>query len=843
VTASTSKSRVRRERRIIERPRLIKLLDESEARIILLLAPAGYGKTTLARQWAKTLSGAIWVTLTPAHRDVVTLADDLASGVEAHGGDARRFIGEYLRAQSNPQRAAVDVAKALAEQMNDAGVQWLILDDHHVVQAADEIHLMMPVLEERLTARMLIATRERPPWLNARRVVYGELLEVTPNDLAMTPAEAEEMLGRRDASGAIAAQARGWPAVIGLAASLELAVPPAVTMPTALYQYLAEELFHSAPSGLRADLFTLALLPDLTPSSLVRGFGSRMAEVLGDARAQGFVTNEEETYLHPLLREFLFLKLSEELDVDRRVRDAIATSVNCEAWDNALELVLRFRILDKIDDVTEAAYSPLVRAGRLGTLSTFAASLRSLPDLPTATVDLVEAEVALRDGYLELAAELATRAVNRFREGHTLSSRANAIRGHAKFLLASYDDAESAFAAARATASDSRDEGEAIHGLALARTFGERAGADEAIASLARRRHESPTALVQFTTDELNFRRFHGDLRGSLGVDEALHTLSKVDDPRARTSLTYTLAYTLGIRAEYEEGFRYVELFLEDARKYDLEFALPFANWTIGLLALGLRRFGQAERAIQAVEDAAALGKPQGHDINARSLRARLLLQLGRVDEALEQVRPEVNDRLIPSWLAEYLATRALALACSGHTDEAKGAGHEALARSRVAEVRQLCASVAAVSGATTNDPEPAQQFMRTSAELGVWDPFVCAVRSSPALAELVATIPSERATLEIIYRRSNDRALARAAGFRTRETRSPDEVLSPREMEVLGLIARGFRNRDISKALFIADSTTKVHVRHILEKLGVRTRAEAVARYEMFAARRATGS
>ena len=51
-----------------------------------------------------------------------------------------------------------------------------------------------------------------------------------------------------------------------------------------------------------------------------------------------------------------------------------------------------------------------------------------------------------------------------------------------------------------------------------------------------------------------------------------------------------------------------------------------------------------------------------------------------------------------------------------------------------------------------------------------------------------------------------------------------------------MGLIVRGLRNHEISEALFIADSTTKVHVRHILEKLGVRTRAEAVARYEMFA-------
>jgi ATP/maltotriose-dependent transcriptional regulator MalT len=38
-------------RRIIKRPRLTRMLDESGARIILLVAPAGYGKTTLAHEW------------------------------------------------------------------------------------------------------------------------------------------------------------------------------------------------------------------------------------------------------------------------------------------------------------------------------------------------------------------------------------------------------------------------------------------------------------------------------------------------------------------------------------------------------------------------------------------------------------------------------------------------------------------------------------------------------------------------------------------------------------------------------------------------------------------------
>ncbi len=44
--------------------------------------------------------------------------------------------------------------------------------------------------------------------------------------------------------------------------------------------------------------------------------------------------------------------------------------------------------------------------------------------------------------------------------------------------------------------------------------------------------------------------------------------------------------------------------------------------------------------------------------------------------------------------------------------------------------------------------------------------------------------------------------------------------------------MAQGYRNREIAAAFVISESTVKVHVRHILEKLGVRTRTQAVAQY-----------
>jgi DNA-binding NarL/FixJ family response regulator len=55
-------------------------------------------------------------------------------------------------------------------------------------------------------------------------------------------------------------------------------------------------------------------------------------------------------------------------------------------------------------------------------------------------------------------------------------------------------------------------------------------------------------------------------------------------------------------------------------------------------------------------------------------------------------------------------------------------------------------------------------------------------------------------------------------------------EKLSARESEVYELLVCGRSNREIARTLFISESTTKVHVRHIFEKLGVHTRAEAVA-------------
>jgi len=56
------------------------------------------------------------------------------------------------------------------------------------------------------------------------------------------------------------------------------------------------------------------------------------------------------------------------------------------------------------------------------------------------------------------------------------------------------------------------------------------------------------------------------------------------------------------------------------------------------------------------------------------------------------------------------------------------------------------------------------------------------------------------------------------------------DESLTPREISVLQHVAGGNRNRDIAERLFISEETVKVHIKHIMGKLGASDRTQAIA-------------
>src|SRR5690242_21327599 len=103
-------------RRIIQRPRLLALLDESNAEVRMLVAAAGYGKTTLAEQWVATDGRRrAWFTARRSSVDVAALALGIARACSAVVAGCDERLRTHLKAVSAPAGSSRVVAEILCE--------------------------------------------------------------------------------------------------------------------------------------------------------------------------------------------------------------------------------------------------------------------------------------------------------------------------------------------------------------------------------------------------------------------------------------------------------------------------------------------------------------------------------------------------------------------------------------------------------------------------------------------------------------------------------------------------------------------------------------------------------
>ena len=120
-------------------------------------------------------------------------------------------------------------------------------------------------------------------------------------------------------------------------------------------------------------------------------------------------------------------------------------------------------------------------------------------------------------------------------------------------------------------------------------------------------------------------------------------------------------------------------------------------------------------------------------------------------------------------------------------------------------------------------------------------DEYVYEALRAGASGFLLKDVPPEQLVTGIRAVASGDALLAPSVTRRVIEefvrrppdsVRTPPERLSevtPRELEVLKLIARGLSNAEIAKELFVSETTVKTHVAHVLMKLQLRDRVQAV--------------
>jgi LuxR family maltose regulon positive regulatory protein len=873
----------------VPRRRLLDRLEAAPAeQLVLVCAPAGFGKTALLGDWAGQRRRAVaWLSLDEGDNDparfwrhVVAALDRVRPGV---AGEVAPLLGP----PAPPSFEGV-VSALINELAAQPDRVLLVLDDYHLIQA-HQVHGAVEFLLEHPPPglQLVVASRTDPPLPLARLRARARLAEVRERDLRFTTEEAAALLREavgpdlpEEAVAALTARTEGWVAGLQLAGlSLRGQADPAgfVASFSGSHRYvldfLAEEVLDRQPQDLRGFLLETSILERLSgplcDTVTGRSDSQRLLEQV--ERANLFLVPLDEVRgwwrYHHLFADLLRARLRRE-----RPERVAALHRAAAAWSEAHGLA---------DDAVRhaGAAGDAAWAARLVERHADAVLLRSeratlerwLAALPAELVDsrprllLARALAALVGGRADEVAdrlEAAERALagaageepfepSVGRAGSLLANVRATVALERAFLAELHGDAERQIAFGRRALAEV-DEGERTLDAIVRGHLGVAEWLSGRLPEAARTLASSIDRLYAIGERFLAVRvsEHLGQVQRAQGdLDAALATYRRaleIAAPQGQAAMPAAGIAHVGMaevayqRGELDAALRHLDQGIAPCRQ--LIFAQPVATGLATLAWIRQAR-GDPAGALEAMDEAARVtpGQEVAGLLNpVPALRARLLLAQGDLPAAarwvgqrglrpddqpsyprepghlllarvlLAQQRPEqalgLLDRLHALAVAqgrngsliEILALRSLALAAGGEEPGAVAALGEALA-------------LAAPQG-----------YVRVFADEG---PPMRAL-----LGRLAAAMRTEHAAagVPLGYLGRLVRAFERDAAP---VIPGLVEQLSPRELEVLRLLAAGRANQQIAEELVVAPNTVKKHVTHILEKLGAANRTEATAR------------
>jgi len=825
-----------RRRRIIERPRLIRALDRSQARVRMLVAGAGYGKTTLAEQWARDRELA-WVRARRSSSDVAVLARQLAAAGERILPGSGRRLTERLNATTDPA-AEVDIlidllSEDLAPWPEGA---WIAIDDYHHLRESAIAEAFVEGVVQQSEMHILIASRDRPSWVSTRSVLYGEALEIGQTMLAMSEEEVSELLGdaRDGMSSGLLALAGGWPAVVALA-SVSPAEPALlddrIDMPEQLFEFFADEVYKALQPDSQLALGLLATAPALDRDLASELIGSeRAANVCAEALGLGVLEEREgRLEFHPLAAAFLEQQARREraADIAETVSRCLSTYRARGEWDAAFELVERYGDDSDFESLVSDALGELLNEGRLATMEAWIERGR-VRKSTSPILSLARAELALREGKHLSAETFAQAALSAAGESRTTAWRAAMVAGRAAHSGSREESALEFYRAAESLAGTPRQVREALWGQLAAASTLELSEAHELVDVLEASMDQSDRyELVRMADRRLGLEMRFGAIVTLADARHVEELVGGLEDPFVRCSFRSIFAHALVLSASYEDAYDQALLMYEDASAFRLDPVLPYAHLSLANAQAGFARYSDAHLAVDdAIRESRRCNDEFGL-LTAYMTRVRILVQQGRAGEACALEVPDTQ-RSLPTARAELLASRGLALATVGRLAEARSIAGSVLGATQSVEVRVLAPAIAAVCSVRERSTEmrsSLETLVRAATDSGGLDLLVTAYRGNGDLLEDMLASPLLREHVVRIMARAGDDDLLEASGLDPSAIYDPVVSLSPREREVYELLCDGLGNGDIARRLFITEGTVKVHVHHIFDKLGVRSR------------------
>jgi len=864
----------------IARPRLVDLINAGLDRaLILVSAPAGYGKTTLVSNWLKeTQIPSAWLSLDGGDNDPIRFLQYLVAALQSIAPDIEANLLGMLQGIQPAQfeNAINQLANELAS-VSDPFV--LVLDDFHVIQSEAVLKILSYLLGHLpIQMHLAILTRTDPPLPLSRLRVRGQLLDIRAEQLRFTYAEIAAFLNEamgltlsaNDLS-AMEARTEGWIAGLQLAAlsmqgckDIHGFVSAFTGSHHYVIDYLAEEVLRLQPMRVGSFLLQTSILDrlsgplcaavvDVDTAEPVDGQG--MLEALEEMNLFTIPLDDERHWYryHHLFADVLRKRLQHQFphllpELHRRasqwyeqngfMAESIQHAILAGDQDRAAQLIeqngcllLMSGEVATLLDWTDAIEFQSETRPWLAIQKAWALALTGDLERIEPTLQVPEKLLAPLEPTVEIRTMLGTIAAAR---AHCANARANTqlAAQYAQEALGLLPDCSSISQSIRSVATSILGDASWING-----------NLEEALQAYTEaikigRDADNLHMVIIANSNIADILMEQGQLHRAAAIyAQSLHMAVRPDGQRS--PLAANIFAGLG-RLSYEWNR------LEDAEQAIRQCMELSQIWgDIGQQAYAYAiqaRLEQArnnpEKAQEAMREAEQItvAHPLSPhwSIPVRSDLVRVWLAQGNLDRPSQLIQKsglKVKDEIPYPREPEYVLLLRVLLARGDH-EAAITLSHRLLKQTRAAGRMGLVIEILVLQALALqgkNDTGGALAALEKALALARPEGYVrMFLDEGEAMTRLLCQVQSRQVGSG--YAAVLLSMIGKISGMTQPSMQLLSEPLTARELEVLKLIEAGCSNQAIAGQLFISMPTVKRHISNIYAKLGVESRTQAVA-------------